>query len=96
MRLKWVATKLGIERLIIKRGACICYFISDQQSAFFHSEAYSFLLIQIQKEPERLALKEKNTSSGPKLLLVIQSIEEIKTLTGILQGLVFTKETSVS
>ena len=96
MRLKWVATQLGIERLIIKRGSCICYFVSDQQSPFFQTESFSFLLMQIQKAPDRLKLKEKSTQNGPKLLLSIHSIDEIKKLTSILQSLVFIKETSAS
>ena len=96
MRLKWVATQLGIERLIIKRGSCICYFVSDQQSPFFQTESFSFLLMQIQKAPDRLKLKEKSTQNGPKLLLSIHSIHEIKKLTNILQSLVFIKETSAS
>ncbi len=96
MRLKWVASKLGIERLIIKRGSCICYFVSDQQSPFFQTESFSFLLMQIQKAPDRLKLKEKSTQNGPKLLLSIHSIDEIKKLTSILQSLVFIKETSAS
>ena len=96
MHLKWVATQLGIERLIIKRGSCICYFVSDQQSPFFQTESFSFLLMQIQKTPDRLKLKEKSTQNGPKLLLSIHSIDEIKKLTNILQSLVFIKETSAS
>jgi len=96
MRLKWVATQLGIERLIIKRGSCICYFVSDQQSPFFQTESFSFLLMQIQKVPDRLKLKEKSTQNGPKLLLSIPSIDEIKKLTCILQSLIFIKETSAS
>ena len=78
MKLKWVATQLGMERLIIKRGSCICYFISDQQSDFFQTEAFTFLLSQVQKAPDRIKLKEKNTPNGLKLLLAIQSISEIQ------------------
>jgi hypothetical protein len=52
--------------------------------------------MQIQKVPDRLKLKEKSTQNGPKLLLSIHSIDEIKKLTNILQSLVFIKETSAS
>ena len=96
MKLKWVATQLGIERLIIKRGSCICYFISDQQSDFFQTVAFTFLLTQIQKAPDRIKLKEKNTSNGLKLLLAIQSINDIQTLTVLLNSFVLPKETSGS
>jgi transcription-repair coupling factor (superfamily II helicase) len=93
MKLKWVATQLGMERLIIKRGSCICYFISDQQSDFFQTEAFTFLLSQVQKAPDRIKLKEKNTPNGLKLLLAIQSISEIQTLTSLLNSFVLPTKT---
>jgi transcription-repair coupling factor (superfamily II helicase) len=72
IKLKWVATQLGMERLIIKKGSCICYFISDQQSEFFQTKTFSFLLTKIQEDPDRITLKEKNTPNGLKLILTIQ------------------------
>ena len=80
VRLKWVAGRLGIERLIIKKERCLSYFISDQQSQFFKSEGFSYLINQIQKSPERLTLKEKNTANGPRLLLSIADIKDVKSL----------------
>jgi transcription-repair coupling factor (superfamily II helicase) len=74
VRLKWVATELGMERLILKKGSCLCYFLSDQQSDFFQGERFQYLLTQIQKNAARMVLKEKNTSAGPKLLLSIREI----------------------
>ena len=88
IKLKWVATQLGMERLIIKKGSCICYFISDQQSEFFQTKTFSFLLTKIQEDPDRITLKEKNTPNGLKLILTIQSIGEIQTLTELLDSFV--------
>jgi transcription-repair coupling factor (superfamily II helicase) len=88
IKLKWVATQLGMERLIIKKGSCICYFISDQQSEFFQTKTFSFLLTKIQEDPDRIKLKEKNTPNGLKLILTIQSIGEIQTLTELLDSFV--------
>ena len=87
VRLKWVATELGIERLILKKGNCLCYFLSDQQSDFFQAERFQYLLTQIQKNAARMVLKEKNTSAGPKLLLSIREIHEVQQLTQLLQQL---------
>ena len=88
VRLKWVAAKIGIERLIIKKGNCLCYFISNQKSEFFQSKSFNYLIDQIQKEPKRLFLKEKITSNGPKLLLSISEIKNIQSLTSLLNKLV--------
>jgi transcription-repair coupling factor (superfamily II helicase) len=88
VRLKWIAVRLGMERLILKKGSCLCYFLSDQQSNFFQSEGFSFLLNQIQGSPERIQLKEKNTANGPKLLLSIKEITDVKSLISLLNTLV--------
>jgi transcription-repair coupling factor (superfamily II helicase) len=88
VRLKWVATELGMERLILKKGSCLCYFLSDQQSDFFQGERFQYLLTQIQKNAARMVLKEKNTPAGPKLLLSIREIHEVQQLTQLLKQLV--------
>jgi transcription-repair coupling factor (superfamily II helicase) len=88
VRLKWVATELGMERLILKKKNCLCYFLSDQQSDFFQGERFQYLLTQIQKNAARIVLKEKNTPAGPKLLLSIRDIHEVQQLTQLLKQLV--------
>jgi transcription-repair coupling factor (superfamily II helicase) len=96
VRLRWKAAQLGIERLIIKKGKCICYFLSDQKSEFFQSQKFHFILAEIQKNQSRMILKEKKTNSGMKLLLVISEIDDIKTLGSALAGLIPTTVTSNS
>ena len=88
VRLKWVATQLGIERLILKKGSCLCYFLSDQNSDFFKSKYFSYLINQIQMTPDRMVLKEKITQSGPRLFLSIVKIKEVKSLITLLTQLV--------
>jgi len=88
VRLKWIAVQLGMERLILKKGSCLCYFLSDQQSNFFQSEGFTFLLNQIQSSPDRMQLKEKNAANGPKLLLSIREITDVKSLIALLNTLV--------
>ena len=77
-----------MERLILKKGSCLCYFLSDQQSDFFQGERFHYLLTQIQKNTARMVLKEKNTPAGPKLLLSIREIYEVQQLTRLLKQLV--------
>ena len=88
VRLKWVATQLGIERLILKKGSCLCYFLSDQNSDFFKSKYFTYLINQIQMTPDRMVLKEKITPSGPRLFLSIIEIKEVKSLITLLTQLV--------
>ncbi|MGA1546061.1 MAG: TRCF domain-containing protein, partial [Flavobacteriaceae bacterium] len=87
VELKWIATTLGIERIILKKGNCLCYFIADQQSNFYQSERFGSIIGHIQKNADQMVLKEKNTSNGPKLLLSIKDIEEVKKLKETLKSL---------
>jgi transcription-repair coupling factor (superfamily II helicase) len=90
VRLKWVATELGMERLILKKGSCLCYFLSDQQSDFFQGQQFHNLLTQIQKNADRMVLKEKSTPKGPRLILSISEIKEVRSLTQLLEQLAHT------
>ena len=78
VRLKWVAVQLGMERLVLKKKIGLCYFLANQQSEFFQSPQFSHLLEQIQKQSNQLAIKEKATAQGPKLLLRIKSVHSMK------------------
>ncbi len=78
VRLKWVAVQLGMERLVLKKKIGLCYFLGDQQSEFFQSSQFSHLLEQVQKQSNQLAIKEKATAQGPKLLLRIKSVHSMK------------------
>ncbi|MFT5078966.1 MAG: transcription-repair coupling factor (superfamily II helicase), partial [Patiriisocius sp.] len=44
VRIKWIAIKMGLERVIMKKGVFIGYFISDQQSDFYQSTGFSNVL----------------------------------------------------
>ena len=50
VRLKRIASKIGIERIVLKKGKCLCYFIADQKNKFYSSENFGYLLNQIKKE----------------------------------------------
>jgi transcription-repair coupling factor (superfamily II helicase) len=48
VRLKWIATKMGLERLVLKQGKMIGYFIADQQSSFYQSSLFNQVLKFVQ------------------------------------------------
>ncbi|WP_370002355.1 transcription-repair coupling factor, partial [Winogradskyella sp.] len=61
VRLKWIATKMGIEKLVMKKGKMIGYFIQDQQSKFYQSEAFTKVLQFVQMNAGTCKMKEKQT-----------------------------------
>jgi transcription-repair coupling factor (superfamily II helicase) len=40
IRIKWIATQVGIEKLVLKQGKMIGYFVSDQQSDYYQSKRF--------------------------------------------------------
>ncbi|WP_452230813.1 transcription-repair coupling factor [Lacinutrix sp. MEBiC02404] len=77
VRIKWIATKLGLEKIIMKKGKLVGYFINDQQSAFYQSPGFTKVLKYIQANPLACKMKEKQTRSGLRLLLTFDRINTV-------------------
>ncbi len=77
VRLKWIATQIGLEKIVLKQNKLIGYFISDQQSDFYQSATFNKVLRAVQQNPSEVKMKEKQTRNGLRLLL---TFEEIKTV----------------
>ena len=87
VRLKRVASKLGIERIVLKKGICLCYLIADQKNKFYNSQNFDYLINQIKEGSGRIEIKQKKTSGGIKLILSISEVKNIKAITILLQNL---------
>ena len=88
LRLKWLASKMGLERLIIKNKKCVGYFLSDQQSDFYQSPLFNQILVGVQKQPNKYSIKEKQTRNGLRLLLVLDQVHTVEKLLEQLNNLV--------
>ncbi len=84
VRIKWIATSIGLEKVIMKQNKLVGYFISDQQSEFYQSSAFSKVLQFVQKNPGICKMKEKETRNGLRLLLTFDHIDSVdKALTAL-------------
>ncbi|WP_405320857.1 transcription-repair coupling factor [Flavobacterium oreochromis] len=78
LRLKWKATHLGIEKLVLKQGKMVCYFVSDQQSDYYQSSRFHKVLQFVQQNSNLCKMKEKETKNGLRLLLTFENVKSIK------------------
>ncbi len=85
VRIKWIATKIGLEKVIMKRGKLIGYFINDQQSAFYQSNGFTKVLQFVQTHPKACKMKEKQTRNGLRLLLTFENITSVKAALHVLK-----------
>ncbi|CAL2103776.1 Transcription-repair-coupling factor [Tenacibaculum sp. 190130A14a] len=77
VRIKWLAKSLGLEKIILKKKRMIGYFVSNQQSDFYQTEAFTRMLQYVQKNPKSCVMKEKETKSGLRLLITFIKIDSI-------------------
>ena len=85
VRIKWIAKKLGIERLILKQNKMIGYFVSDQQSSYYQTSVFTQILNFVQYNATICTMKEKEPKSGLRLLLTFDKITSIDKALATLQ-----------
>lgn len=78
LRIKWLAKEFGLERVILKQKRMIGYFVTDQQSDFYQTEAFGRVLKYVQKNPRSVVMKEKKTKAGLRLLITFIKIDTVK------------------
>ena len=88
VQIKWLATKIGFEKIIMKQGKLIGYFLNDQQSRFYQSANFTKVLKFVQTNPSACKMKEKQTRSGLRLMLTFENIKSVKQALEALQPIV--------
>ena len=85
VRVKWLATKMGLEKVVMKQGKLIGYFITDQQSGFYTSPNFTRVLNFVQSHPKSCKMKEKQTRNGLRLLLTFERIKTVDQALSVLK-----------
>jgi transcription-repair coupling factor (superfamily II helicase) len=85
VRIKWIAKGLGLEKVILKQKRMMGYFVANQQSEFYHTEAFSKMLKYVQQNGKSCVMKEKETKNGLRLLITFIKIDTVKIALEILQ-----------
>ena len=78
VRIKWLATTLGFDKIVMKNHKLIGYFISDQNSRFYQSIHFSKLLQYVQAHPQSCSIKEKQMRLGLRLLMRFSNINSVQ------------------
>ena len=84
VKLRWKAIDLSMEKIILKNGKMICYFISDPESPFYQTKAFLSMVQFIQKSSYNGIMKEQNQ----KLTLTFPNIQNIEMAEYILEEII--------
>jgi transcription-repair coupling factor (superfamily II helicase) len=80
VRIKWMAVKLGIEKIVLKNDLLIAYFVSDHNSQFYRSELFVSIMNYVNRKPRQMNIKQKST----KLSLSVADIRSVKSAIRVL------------
>ncbi len=86
MRLRWLAREIGFEKLVLKSGKMIGYFITKENSPFYQSEKFTNVLEFIKQNPTAGKMYEKDSSLRFSFDNVTQLSKAITILKALLSG----------
>ena len=78
VRIKWLATTLGFEKIVMKNQKLVGFFVSDQESRFYQSIHFSKVLQYVQAHPQTCTVKEKQMRVGLRLLMSFSNINSVQ------------------
>jgi transcription-repair coupling factor (superfamily II helicase) len=80
VRIKWIAVKIGIEKILLKNNLLIANFVSDKNSQFYRSALFVSIMTWLNKKSDRMNMKQK----GSKLSLTVSDVRSVKSAIQIL------------
>jgi transcription-repair coupling factor (superfamily II helicase) len=90
VRIKWIAIKIGIEKILLKNDLLIANFISDPDSQFYRSLLFVSIMTYVNKKSHRMNMKQK----ASKLSLTVTDVKSVKSAMGILNDILGSHQVS--
>lgn len=74
MKLRFIAKKFGLVKVVMKSNKMLCYFIADAKSSFFESPKFTGIITFVQMNSRICKLNEKNG----KLRLIFDDVKSVQ------------------
>ncbi|WP_293716470.1 transcription-repair coupling factor [uncultured Parabacteroides sp.] len=81
VRLRRIARKLGMEKLVMKKGQMSIFLVANQDSPYYQSEAFDKLLAFIQKHPRECMIRDVNGKRS----IVVKNVSTVETACALLE-----------
>ena len=83
VRLRWEAIRLGMERVKLRDGKMVVFFISNENSPYYQTDVFKDLLYHVTRDPQRFDLKQHNN----RLSMSVKHIKDVEQAYKTLQRL---------
>ena len=84
VRIRWMAMRMGVEKIMLRNGKMILSFIGDKDSPFYNSSEFIHILDYVQCNPRECQIREKND----KLTLTFGKVENVREALNIVKGII--------
>ncbi|HYX05950.1 MAG TPA: TRCF domain-containing protein, partial [Bacteroidales bacterium] len=84
VRVRWLAMRLGFEKIILKNSKLLVYFVSNQQSFYYRSNIFAGIMKYLQQHPRRFSMKE----AKEKLYLSVNDIKNLEQTIKLFQNII--------
>ncbi|KKB51982.1 transcription-repair coupling factor [Parabacteroides sp. HGS0025] len=81
VRLRRIARKLGMEKLVLKKGLMSIFLVANQDSPYYQSEAFDKLLAFIQKHPRECMIRDVNGKRS----IVVKNVSTVEAACALLE-----------
>ncbi len=83
VKIKWLAVRLGMEKIFLKNNLMIANFISDPESGFYRNSLFIRIMNYVNSHQSRMSVKQKES----KLNLTVSGIETVRAAIDVLSGM---------
>jgi len=83
IRLRWLAREIGLEKLVLKSGKLIGYFVKKQDSPYYHSDKFNRVIDFIKHNPNAGKMYEKEGT----LRISFNHVDTMDKALGVLKGM---------
>ena len=80
---KWIAVKLGMEKILLKNNLLIANFISDQKSQFYRSQTFVSIMNYVNRHQKQMSVRQKEA----KLSMTISGIKSVSSAIDVLKDI---------
>ena len=85
VELKWLASDIGFEKIVVKNGIFLGYFPSNPQDKFYSSEKFRHIITYLTSNPSEATLKEKHSKDGNQLMMRKENVKNVDEVTDVLE-----------
>ena len=91
VELKWLASDIGFEKIVMKNGIFLGYFPTNPQDKFYQSEKFRNIIAYLTQNPHQAQLKEKMGKEGNQLMMRKEGVKNVDEVNSLLNKILSSK-----